>query len=473
MSDELQDDSVETAPAAEPDAPEPDAGAPAEEEQAQPEPAPAAAEAPEAPADNTIVVQGQHPKDDNDHDLFEQDLKRGHIKAETYQSLYGQKDTLGKIGTLFGLLVSGMGSGLTGQPNAVLAMMDNQIKNDLESQRLSNDNAQNWLRLSQAHQRQKAEVAQMGATTENMRARTGAIPSEIKRNEAAADLESMNAALIRERIATSHYLEHKVIAPMPAGPNKDNATKVFKEQVEPAIKQENAVDTAKTKAKVAAITALSATSAPAKAKGGDDFKGVDTVRIQRLRDAGKAAEGLGGSAPPGTISHDQYPTVIQEAKKYNTDLAVYKTLRASFEKLNQQAIGGAADRSQYNTLMNHAKAQLESAGLSKDSAEELAASSLPSWKDMFSPEGIETKAQQLHEQYSNKAAGAITLSGLGLLPAFPGPPKISKDTEKQKVQKAVGSALGGKKSPGAPKEGSTSMSGGKPIVYRNGKWTAK
>lgn len=76
------------------------------------------------------------------------DYKNGHITPETYHDLFAKKDTLGKIGTVFGLMLSGMGSGLTGQPNAVMGMMDRQIQNDLEAQKNTKEGQRNFLNLS-------------------------------------------------------------------------------------------------------------------------------------------------------------------------------------------------------------------------------------------------------------------------------------------------------------------------------------
>ena len=61
-------------------------------------------------------------------DAWAQDLANGHIEPKTYHDLYAKKDTLGKIGTLFGLLVSGAGAGLSHQPNAVMELMNKEIK---------------------------------------------------------------------------------------------------------------------------------------------------------------------------------------------------------------------------------------------------------------------------------------------------------------------------------------------------------
>lgn len=97
---------------------------------------------------------------------FAQDLVNGHIQPQTYNSLFAKKDTVGKIGTLFGLLVSGAGSGLSHQPNAVLGMMDKEINNDLEAQKQSKLNAQNFLRINQAAEMNKANVGLLKAQTQ-------------------------------------------------------------------------------------------------------------------------------------------------------------------------------------------------------------------------------------------------------------------------------------------------------------------
>ena len=78
---------------------------------------------------------------------FMNDLSNGHIDPPTYASAFGNKDTLGKIGTMFGLLISGMGSGLTHQPNAVMAMMKDELDKDLQAQQSSKDNAVKYANL--------------------------------------------------------------------------------------------------------------------------------------------------------------------------------------------------------------------------------------------------------------------------------------------------------------------------------------
>lgn len=75
--------------------------------------------------------------------MTEEELNNGTIKPETYHDLFAKQDTLGKVGTLFGLLVGGAGAGLTHQPNVVMEMMNKEIQNDLEAQRASATNKYN------------------------------------------------------------------------------------------------------------------------------------------------------------------------------------------------------------------------------------------------------------------------------------------------------------------------------------------
>lgn len=98
----------------------------------------------------------------NDEDAaWEHDLRNGHITPETYQSLYNKQDTLGKVGTMFGLLLSGVG-GQNGS-NAVLQMMDNEIKRDMEAKTTSKTNAYNANLL---HQNAPLVAAQAHMTEE-------------------------------------------------------------------------------------------------------------------------------------------------------------------------------------------------------------------------------------------------------------------------------------------------------------------
>ncbi len=153
-----------SSPATADDTPAPaqsDASAPAPTDAA---PAPTASN-PDVSPDGTVNVVGQKPISSpylKAQDAgIQNDFAMGHIKPETYQDLFAKKDTLGKIGTIFGLIVGGAGAGLTHQPNAVLEMMKNEIQNDLQGQVHSNENAQNFYRLNQQQQMNDATMKKM------------------------------------------------------------------------------------------------------------------------------------------------------------------------------------------------------------------------------------------------------------------------------------------------------------------------
>ncbi len=99
----------------------------------------------EAPLAKRSISAQMHTEDD----AMAQDLATGHITPKTYNDLFEDKSTLGKLGTVFGLLVGGMGSGLAHQPNALMAMMDKTIERDLDAQKASATNRQNFYKIRQ------------------------------------------------------------------------------------------------------------------------------------------------------------------------------------------------------------------------------------------------------------------------------------------------------------------------------------
>lgn len=89
---------------------------------------------------------------------FKSDLDNGHIQPETYKDLFDKKGTLGKIGTIFGLMVGGAGSGLAHQPNMLMDMMNKEIDRDLQAQQESSSNKQNFLKINQQARANSANV---------------------------------------------------------------------------------------------------------------------------------------------------------------------------------------------------------------------------------------------------------------------------------------------------------------------------
>jgi hypothetical protein len=113
------------------------------------------------------------------------DFNNGKITPETYGSLFAKKDTLGKIGTIFGLLLGGIGGGLTHTPSAALQMMQKQIDNDLEAQKATKGNEFNALNLAEKHLMNQSEISLQGKQGEQTEANTGLIRqnTELAKNE--------------------------------------------------------------------------------------------------------------------------------------------------------------------------------------------------------------------------------------------------------------------------------------------------
>ncbi len=139
-------------------APAPDAQ-PAAPQAAAPAPQPAAPPIPPTPQQaHEEIKQGIKQDLLQDAAHFYQDNVNGHIQPKTYHDLLADKSTLGKIGSLFGMLISGAGSGLAHQQNAMLSAMDNTIKQDLEAQTKRSENVRSLYKLNMDNEMNKANI---------------------------------------------------------------------------------------------------------------------------------------------------------------------------------------------------------------------------------------------------------------------------------------------------------------------------
>lgn len=129
-------------------------------QQAQPAPSAPAQQPVQAPTMDQPVSQGMADYLKQHDAATQSDLDRGYIKPETFHDLYEKKDTLGKIGMIFGLIAGGAGAGLTGGPNVALDMMNNQIKNDLDAQVRTVGNRQTLYKINLDHQLNDANIVQ-------------------------------------------------------------------------------------------------------------------------------------------------------------------------------------------------------------------------------------------------------------------------------------------------------------------------
>lgn len=81
-----------------------------------------------------------------------EDIKNSHIDPNHY---LGSQDTIPRIATGIGLLLSGLGSGLTGKPNMAMEFLDKSIQRDIDAQRANLGKKEN---LVSAYQRQYGDI---------------------------------------------------------------------------------------------------------------------------------------------------------------------------------------------------------------------------------------------------------------------------------------------------------------------------
>lgn len=166
--------------------------------------------APNPNPENEISTATQEK--DNKELLWQGDLANGYVSPKTYSDLFADRGVLGKIGTIFGLMLSGAGSGLAHQPNALLELMNKEIDRDLEAQKQSKSNAQNFLRLKQQEKMNEATIHRY-AVENNL------TDQQAKQKMAETDLlETKNHILgvIPHHAAT-------IVSKFPEGPRKEGA----------------------------------------------------------------------------------------------------------------------------------------------------------------------------------------------------------------------------------------------------------
>jgi hypothetical protein len=184
------------------------------------------------------------------------DLAANPIHAKNMQDLFAEKSTLGKIGTMFGLMVGGMGSGLSHQPNAALAMMQNQINNDLQAQQSSKTGAQNFLNMANMYQSQQmqnkltaAQIAQIPLQNALTQANTGMLNKQ-------KDLLTVNVAKANMLLGAMPYLQNNYIDPLPNGQGKIAAQSMLDGTIKPAVNQQLQTDATATANKVNMVGAI-------------------------------------------------------------------------------------------------------------------------------------------------------------------------------------------------------------------------
>lgn len=320
-----------------------------------------------APVDNkpsaTVDVIGHQPPAQNalqgyaEDMAFHQDLNNGQITPETYQSLFAKKDTLGKIGTIFGLLLSGAGSGLAHQPNALLGMMDNQIKNDLEAQKTNQGNKLSWYNAALAHEKNQSDIQLNQAVEDSTRAGTygKALDNEFKNwtNNTLPNLQHLGATTSSHNAMLLASLQHRqdAINRLAPGPSKDRAQALLDNEIKPAMNAQLIKNREDLANRVSAIHKISPNPLTkvdpngANAQQPDGSNAGSTIsRLPPVYNAERyqLAESQGRVNPmnPNAIPPSQVPEVNNEIKAIGKNRAGLASTQDSFQRLQALKLAG-------------------------------------------------------------------------------------------------------------------------------------
>lgn len=372
---------------------------------------------------------------------WNEDLKNQHITPHTYADLFAKKDTLGKVGTLFGLLLSGAGSGLAHQPNMVMQMMDKELANDFEAQKQSKGNAQNFLKISQQNELNKSMI--------DLQHKQGLLTDEQAESmKADVGLKSTTTALNMAKLAALGYTRDQV-AKMAPGPQKDQATAAV-QGLETATFHDIGTRNAQTGAHIKARGALR--------QGSEGDTGVNDSKLLNMLRQGKTEASILGFAKNG-IDPGDAGTVNDEAKNVKLNRATYGAYVDSFKKLNQMGLAGKLNPEKYAAEVGNFETALAKQ-VGPNEAHTAMASMFPSYKDWGTAR--QEKFDKATEHFKVNEAGTPTLDRYKLKTPFP---SIPNPAGKQSGAKAAG----------GPTEGSTGSykdSGGNTVktVFKGGKW---
>lgn len=144
--------------------------------------------------ENQVVQQQQNLQDfqshynqlDSERNAFQQDIQNQHIDAQHYLSSMG---TGQKISTAIGLILGGMGGGLTGQENPALKFLQSQIDRDIESQKNELGKKENLLSANMRQFGNLKEATQM----------TQVMQSDIVKNQLAQAAAKSQDPIVRAR----------------------------------------------------------------------------------------------------------------------------------------------------------------------------------------------------------------------------------------------------------------------------------
>lgn len=334
------------------------------------------------------------------------DLVNQHITPKTYHDLYANKDTPGKIATIFSLMVGGMGSGLTGGPNAGLEMMNKVIANDLEAQKQSKSNAYNFLRLNQDHQMGEYNKKLIGANanyTNAMAQNTGFGVAMKQANSSALHIALTQTQKAVQEAAADPANQQKQMA-------AQNAQQALG-QLASGMNNENANVEDLVAARAGLINAAHPNEATNAQSGGN--LGLDENKLRYLKDLGNMAPGTPGALTPADASKATDAMAANKAVRQ-----ARKTWMGNFRELDQSILSGKLNPADYDTKTEAISDQLANQlNLGHDDKEKLKGVLFPKWNDWGTTR--EDKFKQGQEDFAIREAGLPLLDQYGLRKSLP------------------------------------------------------
>jgi hypothetical protein len=361
---------------------------------------------------------------------WQHDLNNGHVTPETYHQLFAKKDTLSKLGTMFGLMLGGMGSGLTHQPNAVMEMMNREIQNDLDAQAKSKSNAQNLINLNNQRLVQQAQAGQINIDTKT-------------KAYALANMQANRTAL--------HLFTEQVKKMPPGSPQRMQA-----EQTLAILSQSINNENYQIADRLSSLAALNSLSGPS-ANSEEQFQAQNTA----LRQSGHAdlaqnreerhINGIPGQAsrPIPQANRDEVQAMNVLDNKAADILAFAKAHKGTLSP-SQRAIGEQKAEEMINFYNNSIKGGVLTEGRLDWLDKQIHKNPTSIFQDIL---GNNSRLREI--QNSNNQRRSILLKGLG----YSNPSSESIAAPQQSSAQL--------------REGATGTYKGKPVIVKNGKWQFK
>lgn len=254
----------------------------------------------------------------NDQIQFSQALENKEIKPETINSLYAKKDTPGRIGMLFGLLVGGLGAGLTKQPSTVMEMLKNEIANDLDAQKTMAANRITWSTLASQHVERMAQANKSNAEAvlQLQKATTETGIQEEQRQKIQQMIKEIEKQTLNNSLLSIAVHQHmqNIVNDAPDGSTlKTVGQQALDNVVTPAISGSLQKDAIDGNAKAQAVRAMGLQQAQQDSKNNQpeytQDNDIDYKKLESLREESKRVDSLKVPGLTSKASPDEMRTI--------------------------------------------------------------------------------------------------------------------------------------------------------------------